>query len=144
MLVDPIDAPDDRTADDLRREYEADLAAVVESVGVEAAAEETGISAATLSDLVDGADPDLSLDDACAIVALTEEWPDAETVRLEVRDRIMLGMSSAILDVDALEREADLGLEARDIQAKIEGRQPMSLAEYATVVLVIERENEFV
>lgn len=144
MLIDPIDAPDDRSAADLRREYESDLAAVVESVGVEAAAEETGIPVATLTALVDGDDPDLSLDDACAIVALTEEWPDADAVRLEVRDRIMLGMSSAILDVDGLERETDLGLEARDIQAKIEGRQPMSLAEYATIVLVIERENDFV
>lgn len=143
MLLDPIDDPDEMTAEDLHHAYLDELAAVVDDVGVEAAADGTDLASDLLSALSAGERPDLSLDDACSILALTDEWPDADVVRFEIRDSIMLGMSSAVLDVDGLEREIDLDLDAKTIQQKIEGRRPMSLAEYAAVALVIERENEY-
>lgn len=143
MLLDPIDDPDGLTTGDLHREYLDALGDVVAELGVETAADRTGLSAETLSSLVDGETPSLSLADACGILGATDDWPDGETVELEVRDSIMLGMSSAVLDVDALERHLDLGLDAKTIQQKIEGRRPMTLEEYAAIALVIERENEF-
>ncbi|MFB6069604.1 MAG: DUF5791 family protein [Halanaeroarchaeum sp.] len=143
MLVDPIDAPEERTADDLRREYAEALADVVRSVGVETAAAESAVARETLERLADGDTPEMTLQDACEILALSEDWSDPDAVRLEVRDYLMLGMSSAVLDVDALERLLDGGLTAKEIQAKLEGRQPMSLAEYASVALAIEREKDF-
>lgn len=143
MLLDPIDAPDERTAEDLLADYRDALADVVAATGVETAADATAIPQATLSALVAGEDPALTLDDACEILALTDDWSDADAVRLEIRDHLMLGMSSAIMDVDALERALDGEMTAKEIQAKIEGRHEMSLAEYAAVVLVVEREKEF-
>lgn len=143
MLLDPIDAPDERTTEDLLADYRDALADVVAATGVETAADATGVQLPTLEALVAGDDPALTLDDACAILALTDDWPDADAVRLEVRDHLMLGMSSAIMDVDALERALDGEMTAKEIQAKIEGRHEMSLSEYAAVVLVVEREKEF-
>ncbi|MFB6133032.1 MAG: DUF5791 family protein [Halanaeroarchaeum sp.] len=143
MLLDPIDEPEDLTAADLHDAYLDALADVVSNVGVEAAAGRTGLDAGLLASLTNGDRPDLSLDDACAILALTDSWPDADAVRFEIRDSIMLGMSSAVMDVDSLERELDGDLDARTIQQKIEGRRPMSLAEYAAVALTIERENDY-
>lgn len=143
MLLDAIDDPDGLTAAALHDDYLDALADAVTAMGVETAADRTGLDVATLEALVDGDRPSLSLEDACAILGATDEWPDAETVRLEVRDSLMLGMSSAVLDVDALERELDLDLDAKTIQQKIEGRRPMSLHEYAAIALLIERENDF-
>ena len=143
MLLDPIADPEGVSPADLYRDYLDALADEVASMGVEPAAERTGLDRATLESLVDGDRPDLSLDDACAILGATEDWPDAQTVELEVRDALMLGMSSAILDVDGLERELDLDLDAKMRQQKIEGRRPMTLREYVAVALVVERENDF-
>ena len=143
MLLDPIADPEGVTAADLYDEYLDALAAEVASMGVETAVERTGLDADALESLVDGDRPALSLDDACTILGATADWPDAESVKLEVRDSLMLGMSSAILDVDGLERELDLDLDAKMLQQKIEGRRPMTLREYAAVALVIERENDF-
>lgn len=143
MLIDPIEDAEDRSAADVHESYLAALADVVDDVGVEAAAAETGIEAATLESLVAGETPELTVEEAAEIVALTDEWPDARSVKLEIRDHLMLGMSSAILDVDALETALDGAMTAKEVQAKIEGRQPMTLAEYALVALTIERENDF-
>ncbi|MFW5938039.1 MAG: DUF5791 family protein [Halanaeroarchaeum sp.] len=143
MLLDPIEDADERTAADLHRDYLDDLRDVVAEMGVDEAVERTGLPASTLESLVEGEDPSITLEDACAILGATDEWADADTVQLEVRDSLMLRMSSAVLDVDALERELDLDLDAKTIQQKIEGRRSMSLAEYAAVSLVIERENDF-
>lgn len=143
MLLDPIDDPDGQTVADLHREYLDALGDIVDELGVDAAADRTGLSAKTLVSLVEGEEPPLTIADACAILGATDDWHDGETVELEVRDSIMLGMSSAVLDVDALERHLDLGLDAKTIQQKIEGRRSMTLEEYAAIALAIERENEF-
>lgn len=143
MLLDPIDDPDGLTPADLHREYLDALGDIVDELGVDAVADRTGLPEETLVSLVDGEHPPLTLADACAILGATDDWADAETVKLEVRDSIMLGMSSAVLDLEALERILDLGLDAKTIQQKIEGRRSMTLEEYAAIVLGIERENEF-
>lgn len=143
MLIDTIVDPDTATPADVHRWYLSALAEIVSSVGVDAAADRTDLSRETLDSLVAGDAPDLTLEDAAAILALTDDWPNVETVRLEIRDAIMLGMSSAVLDVDALERELDLALDAKTIQQKIEGRRELSLEEYAAIALLIERENEY-
>lgn len=143
MLLDPIDAPEDRTAADLHDAYLDALADIVAEVGVEEAVRRTGLDVDLLASLAGGDRPDLSLDEACAVLSLSDSWSDADAVRFEIRDSIMLGMSSAVIDVDTLERELDGDLDAKTIQQKIEGRRPMSLLEYAAIALVIERENDY-
>ena len=55
----------------------------------------------------------------------------ADTILAEVRNHLLLEMSSAMLDVDAVAGGIDADLDPREVQAKIEGRHPMTLAEYA-------------
>ncbi|MFB6135108.1 MAG: DUF5791 family protein [Halanaeroarchaeum sp.] len=143
MLVDPIEAPEDRSVADVHQSFLEGLADVVESVGLETAAERTAIERDRLRVLLSREVPSFTLHEAAEILALTPEWSDGDAVRMEVRDHLMLGMSSAVLDVDALEREIDAALDAKEIQAKIEGRRSMTLREYADVVLTIARENDF-
>lgn len=143
MLVDEIADPDAVSPAEVRAEYEASLATIVDSVGVDVAAEETNVPDATLETLVAGGDPELTTDAAAELFALSDAYPDADSFILEIRDSIMLGMSSAVLDVDAMEAGLPLDLSARDIQQKIEGRQDMTLAEYAHIAHFIASKNPY-
>ncbi|MFB6111048.1 MAG: DUF5791 family protein [Halobacteriaceae archaeon] len=106
---------------------------------MDTAAGETSIAEARLRALAAGDRIDLTLEEAAQVLALTDEWPDAETLLIEVRDTLMLRMSSAVLDVDALAAEIDADLGPTALQQRIEGRHPMTLEEYADVVHAIAR-----
>lgn len=110
---------------------------MVEEVGVGTVAERTDIEETTLTALRDGVSPEMTVEEAAAILALRDAWPDADTLLLELRDSMMLRMSSAVMDVDALAMATDLNLGPTEIQQRIEGRHPMTLAEYAAVVYAI-------
>lgn len=114
-----------------RAAYEADLAAIVERVGIDAAAARTDVDRETLEGLAAGEAPELTLEEAAHIQALEEGAPDAETIVTMACEHLLLGMSSAVLDVDALESELEIDLEAKEIQQKIERRAPMTLSEFA-------------
>lgn len=143
MLVDEIADPDAVSPAEVRAEYEATLTAIVEDVGVETAAAETSIPVETLERLAAGGDPELTVEQAADLLALSDAYPDADSFILEIRDSVMLGMSTAVMDVDAMEAGLPLDLEARDIQQKIEGRQSMTLAEYAHIAHYIASENPY-
>lgn len=143
MLVDEIADPDAVSPEEVRAEYLATLAAIVEDVGVDTAAAETSLDESTLESLVAGEEPVLTLEEAAELFALSENYPDAESLVLEIRDSVMLGMSSAVMDVDSMEAGIPIDIEARDIQQKIEGRQDMTLAEYAHIAHYIATENPY-
>ncbi|MDZ7730850.1 MAG: DUF5791 family protein [Natrialbaceae archaeon] len=119
------------TPETLLDEYRRALAAIVEEVGLEAAAEETDTEVATLRTLVNGDSPTLSLEQAAAIQALEDGQPDAETLAQVATETLLLGMSSAVLDVETLASELPIDLEPKEIQQRLERRAPMTLAEYA-------------
>jgi hypothetical protein len=138
MLRGKFAAAGDVDADALRAAYDDELATVLDAVGIETATEETGIDRETLDALTEGRSPDISLTDAAAILALDENHPDAESIAAEARDILLMGMTTAVLDVEALASEVDDALEPKEIQQKIEGRFPMSLDEYALIHTAIE------
>ncbi|MFB6142084.1 MAG: DUF5791 family protein [Halorientalis sp.] len=131
MLRDEFEAPGETSPEELRRAYERVLAEVVESVGVERVASESGVDEDTLAALQDGESPTLTLAEATAILAADSAYPDAEFLLADARDILLLGMSTAVLDVDAVESGLNAEMEAKEIQQKVEGRQPLTLAEYA-------------
>lgn len=133
MLYRDLDGSEAESPEDLREQYEAELAEVVESVGVETAAEETGIETDRLEALVAGESPELTVEEACDILALSEDEPDAEIVRAEVEDRLLLGMTTAVLDVDTIAANLDSDLSGKEVHQRVEGRAPMTLAEYAEI-----------
>jgi hypothetical protein len=47
------------------------------------------------------------------------------------------------MDVDALASGLDDDMDPKEIQQKIEGRAPMTLAEYARIVRYIQAENPY-
>jgi hypothetical protein len=138
MLHEVADDPGSHTPEELYERYEAELVAAVESHGVEAVAEESGIEPERLQALLDGETPEFTLEDAAAILAVLSDAPDAETIATLVRDDLMMGMSMAVLDVEAVESGIGGQLEAKEIQSKIEGRFPMTLRELAVLHQYIE------
>ncbi|MFB6153917.1 MAG: DUF5791 family protein [Halodesulfurarchaeum sp.] len=137
MLMADIDDPDTLSASELHRRMVNTLSRTVRDVGVAEAARETDIAEARLEDL-SGADPPLSLSEAGAILALSSDLPDGDIAARDLRDRLLLAMSAAIVDVDTLAAGLDGELSARDIQQKIEGRRPMTLKEFAEIYQFVE------
>jgi hypothetical protein len=133
MLYRDLDGSEAESPADLLDRYEAELAGVVDGVGVETAAEETGVEPDRLRALVAGESPGLTVEEACAILALDPEEPDAEIVRAEVEDRLLLGMTTAVLDVDTVAANLESDLSGKEVHQRVEGRAPMSLAEYAEI-----------
>jgi hypothetical protein len=123
----------------LRAAYDEVLSATVQETGVEATADRTGIEAKRLERLAQGDHPDLTVEEAAAILATDPDRPDADSLEAEARDILLMGMTTAVMDVEALASEVGGELEPKEIQAKVEGRFPMSVDEYALLHGAIER-----
>ncbi|ELY51572.1 DUF5791 family protein [Natronococcus jeotgali] len=125
------------TAADLRAEYDDQLASIVDRRGLETVAERTSADRDALEALLAGESPALSLEAAAEIQALEDGEPDAETIETMACEHLLLGMTTAVLDVDAVESHLELDLDAKEIQQKIERRAPMSFEEYVRLQHVI-------
>ncbi|UPV73312.1 DUF5791 family protein [Halorussus limi] len=135
MIYDDIEDPESTSPEEVRANYVADLAAIVDERGVDSVAEETGVDRETLEAVADedaGVADELTLEDAAAVTALADDAPPADAVVAEVRDTLLMGMTTAVLDVDTIAAEID-DLDGKQVHQKVEGRAPMTLAEYATL-----------
>ena len=128
----------ERTVEELLAAYEAVLADTVESVGVERVVEETGLDPETVEAVGAGDAADLSLSEAAAVLATDPERPDADAIQAEAQDILLMGMTTAVMDVESLASGIDDAMEPKEIQQKIEGRYPMTVAEYAVLHQHIE------
>ncbi|ELY89175.1 hypothetical protein C483_14530 [Natrialba hulunbeirensis JCM 10989] len=115
---------------DLRAEYAADLAGVVDQYGADTVANETDLDAETLESLEADTIADLTLEEAAQIQSQADGEPDADTIVEIACEHLLLGMTTAVLDVDAVESELPVDMDAKEIQQKIERRAPMSFGEY--------------
>jgi hypothetical protein len=138
MLYDALADTEEPSAAELRTAYAEELADTVEAAGFDAAVETTGLDADLLSTFADGEVGDATLADAAAVLGL-DDGPDADTVETEVRDHVLMEMSTAILDVDTVAVEIDSDLTAKEVQSALEGRIRLTLAELADVHALIER-----
>jgi len=138
MLHEIADAPGERSPSALHDRYIEALAATIDDHGIEAVAERSAVDHSTLRALLAGDDPGVTLEDAAKILAVSDDSPDGETIAAVARDELLMGMTTAVLDVEAVESGIDGELEAREIQSKIEGRFPMTLEEFALLYQYIE------
>jgi hypothetical protein len=129
----------ERTPEELRRGYEVLLAETIDKVGVDAVVDGTDIDRATVEALEAGDSPEVTLEEAAALIALDEDQPPADAIAAEARDILLLAMTTAVLDVETLASGVDGALEPKEIQQKVEGRFPMTLAEYALLHQYIEQ-----
>jgi len=143
VFTEAIADPEGTTDEAVRADYEATLAGVVEAEGVDAVAADSGVDPAVLDALAAGESPELTVEEAAAILAASDDYPAAEDLLLEVQDHLMLQMSSAVMDVEALASGLDDDYDAKELQQKLEGRQPMTLAEYARVHRHLAGENPY-
>jgi hypothetical protein len=141
MLRDEFETPGERDPAELRAAYGQVLADVVESEGPADVAAQTDLDESTLEAIRDGDTPELTLDEAAAIVASDPDRPDADFLVADARDILLMGMSTAVLDVDAIQSGIDAQMDAKLIQQKVEGRHPMTLAEYAVLHQFIENKK---
>ena len=123
---------------ELHSQYADLLADTVDAVGVEGIVEQSGIDEELIAALDGGSPPELTLEEAATILAARESLPDAAAIEAEARDILLMGMSIAVLDVEALAAGINGELEPKEIQQKIEGRYPITLEEYATLHQYIE------
>jgi hypothetical protein len=133
MLYDAADDPGAMTPDALRRAYETQLRSVVDAVGTATAAAESGVDAESIEALEDGPIPELSVRDAAAILALDDERPDADSIVLELRDHLLMAMTTGVVDVDTLAANVDLDLSGQEVQQALEGRTAMTLEQLAAI-----------
>lgn len=139
MLYDAVDDPGDRSPAELLAAYRRELASVVDSRGVEAVAAESGVDRSTLRSLQSGDPADLSVEAAAAILATADGRPEADAIVYEIRDHLLLGMSTAVLDVDAIAAELEADLTGQEVQQALEGRTRFTLEQLAEVQAAIER-----
>ena len=135
MLYDALPEADEPTPADLEAAYAADLGAVVDDHGRETVAAESGVDAETLSSFQTGEVGAATLSDAAAVLAV--DGADADAVVAEVRDDLLMGLSTAILDVDTVAVEIDTALDGREVRQALEGQIRLRLDELAAIQSLI-------
>ena len=115
--------------------YAAELRTIVEEVGTVEATAATDLDAAVV-ETVAGGDAEavgrMHLTEIARILALTD-GRDADAIVADARDELLLAMSTAVTDVERLAVALEAELDPKEIQAKMEGRYPMRLREYAAL-----------
>jgi hypothetical protein len=119
------------SAEELRGRYDGQLTAIVDEHGVEDVAEGSSVERERIEAITEGDSPELTLEEGAAILAMSPDEPDAEAIVMETRDHLLMGMTTGVLDVEAVESGIDGAFDAREIQQKIEGRLEMTLDELA-------------
>lgn len=138
MLYDAAENPGDLAPATLRTAYFEELAAVVTDLGVDTVVGGTGLDRATVDAIASGEEPELTVEEAAEILALGESSPSPEDIAWEARDHLLIGMTTAVLDVDTIARESDIELDGKEIQQAIEGRLPTTLAQFAEIQAFID------
>ncbi|WP_435094702.1 DUF5791 family protein [Halorubrum sp. N11] len=129
---------DEVTAAALLASFETLVSEAVTEAGRDRIAEETGVDGDAIDAAADGTVAALRLEDGAAIVAVPSDR-DVDTVVAEVRDHLLMGMATAVLDVDTLAAAIDADLTGQEVQQALEGRAPMTLGQLAEIMAVIER-----
>ncbi|MFB6244235.1 MAG: DUF5791 family protein [Halobaculum sp.] len=135
MLQDTVPETANPTPDEVQSAYADRLAAVVDEHGVETVAEESGLDESTVAQFSDGEVGDATLSDAAAVFAV--DGHDAAAVTSEIRDDLMMGLSTAILDVDTVAVEIDSDLDGKDVRQALEGQIRLRLDELAEIQALI-------
>lgn len=140
MFHELVANPGERSPDEMVATYTEALAAIIEEFGSGRVAEETGLDDETVEAASTGDLDEVTLEEGAAVLALSGEYPPAEDGVALARDALLMGMTNAVMDVEALSSEIGGELEPRELQQKVEGRFPISLAEYALLHHHVQRD----
>ena len=129
------------TPSTLQAGYFEQLRSVLKGVGSEQVTAESGLETQLIDAVAAGEQPSLTLEEAAAILAVDDDKPDAEAIVFEIRDHLLMGMTTAVLDVDTIAANIDADLTGQEVQQAIEGRIEMTLAQLAAIQAVIDGER---
>ena len=136
--ADPADGTGDTVeAAALVASFETLVREAVEEAGGDQIVDRTGLETATVEAAAGGDAADLTLEEGASVLAAAADR-DAETVVAEVRDHLLMGMATAVLDVDTISTAIDADLTGQEVQQVLEGRAAMTLEQLAEVMAVIE------
>ncbi|WP_251329913.1 DUF5791 family protein [Haloplanus pelagicus] len=141
MLHEAVDEPEALSPQQLRDAYEAELRAVIDARGIETVATTANLPTETVAALAGGESPSVTLSEAAAILAVDFDGRDADGIVQEVRDYLLMGMTTGVLDVDTIASNVDIGLSGQEIQQAIEGRARMTLDELAAIQSYVAGRN---
>lgn len=130
-----FDAPD--SPETLETTYLEELGTILEGVDLENVSETTGVEHSRLEQVTDGDAAALTLEEAAEIQSLGEGEPDAETIVTMACEHLLLGMTTAVVDVDTLAGDLEGDLDAKEVQQKIERRAPMTFEEFVEIQYAI-------
>jgi len=142
MLHTVADELTDHSPESLLNGYYEKLQAILAAESVDQVATETGVGTDRLAALADGSEPTITIEEAAAILAVDDANPEAEAIVFELRDHLLMGMTTAVLDVDTVAANAETDLTGQEIQQAIEGRTELTLARLAAIQSVIETRLE--
>lgn len=117
--------------------FEALLSDAVADAGMDRVVAETELDADDVRAIRDGTVADLTLEESAEVLATSCE-PDVDAILFELRDHLLMGMATAVLDVDTIAGAIDADLTGQEIQQAVEGRAEMTLAQLAEIMAVIE------
>jgi len=138
MLHDAADGLADPSPSALQTAYIEMLQSTIETAGTETVADETDLEADRLDAVLAGEEHDFTVEEAAGILAVDPDRPDADAIVFELRDHLLMGMTTAVLDVDTIAANIDVDLTAQEVQQAIEGRIEMTLPQLAAIQSVID------
>lgn len=138
MLHDAAEAADERSLAAFRAAYFAEIAGVVADLGVDTVLGGTGLDRATVAAIEEGERPELTIEEAAEVLSLADGAPDAEAIAWEARDHVLMGMATAVVDVDTIAREIEADLDGKEVQQAVEGRLPTTLAQFAEIQAFVD------
>ena len=83
------------------------------------------------------ADPAMTIENVARSCAETHPQLDREAARQELLDRLRIEMINAVVDVDMLAAALPMEWSPVELRRRIEGRESMTLAEYAHIRITI-------
>ena len=140
MLRGEFESAGEQLPEELCESYLDRLRDTISTAGVESVSEQSGVDQTVISALADGESPELTLEAAASILATEDAMPTGESIAAEARDILLMGMTTAVVDVDAVAAGIAADMDPKEIQQKIEGRHPITLTEYATIHAFLERQ----
>ena len=126
------------TAASLLTAFETLIGEAANEAGREAVIDEAGLTEHAADAVADGDVAELTLAEGAAVLAAAGDR-DPDAMVAELRDHLLIGMATAVLDVDTLAARIDADLTGQEVQQALEGRTAMTLGQLAEIMAVIER-----
>ena len=117
--------------------FEAMLTDAVDEADRDGGGDGPPLDPTTVERIEDGDAASLTVEEGVSVLAVGDERA-ADAMVAELRDHLLMGMATAVLDVDTIAASIDADLTGQEVQQVLEGRAAMTLAQLAEVMAVIE------